>query len=76
MFYDHLTTHRVAAGVKVAALSRASGVSESTIRRIEKHAASTEETLTALINALNETTHHKKKPIDPKSEIKPKSKFG
>lgn len=75
VYYDNLTTHRVASGTKVAALSRSAGVSESTIRRIEKHEPSTEETLVALVNALNETSHHKKKPIDPKQEIKPHSKF-
>jgi|JI8StandDraft_1071087.scaffolds.fasta_scaffold201510_4 transcriptional regulator with XRE-family HTH domain len=76
MFYDNLTTHRVAAGIKVAELVRLSGVAETTIRRIEKHEASTEETITKIINALNETKFHSKNPIDPRKEIKKKSRFG
>lgn len=76
MFYDNLTTHRVAAGMKVAELVRLSLVGETTIRRIEKHEASTEETLTKIINSLNETKFHSKNPIDPKKEIKKKSRFG
>lgn len=76
MFYDNLTTHRVAAGIKIAELVRLSGVAETTIRRIEKHGASTEETLTKVINALNETKFYSKNPIDPKKQIKDQSRFG
>ena len=76
MFYDNLTTHRVAAGLKIAVLARSSGVSESQIRRIEKHSSSTEETLNALVNTLNEATVYKNRPINPAVEISEKSRFG
>jgi transcriptional regulator with XRE-family HTH domain len=76
MFYDNLTSHRVAAGIKIAELVRLSGISETTIRRIEKHFSSAEETLTKIINTLNETKFYSKNPIDPKKEIKNKSRFG
>lgn len=76
MFYDNLKTHRVAAGMKIAELARASGVSDSQIRRIEKHFSSTQETLNLLINALNQTTYYKEKSISPATQIKSKSKFG
>ena len=76
MFYDNLKTHRQKAGLKIAALARAAGVGESTIRRIEKHEASTVETLNAIINALNATSYFSAKPILATRAVKSKSKYG
>ena len=76
MYYDNLETHRVAAGLKVAVLSRLADVSASTIKRIEKHEPSTKETLMKLINALNETTKYRTNKINPQSEIKAETRLG
>lgn len=77
MYYDDLQAHREMAGVRKAELADAANLDRTTVHRIEKHHKSTVETLTRIVNVLNEAYFEARGiALDPKKVVTAKSRYG